>query len=595
VVAYEQVTLFGMILVARRRVQFGVQDPALAHAIFLREALARGEIDARADFIRANRRVLEEAREIEAKRRRSGLLRDEDALADFFAGKLPADISTSAALDAWYRRATPPEQAALHWSLADVLGESPGIGVHDFPPALEVSGQPLRLAYRFIPGDPADGVTLEVPLALLNMVPVARCEWLVPGLLPEKVTEAIRGLPKALRRNFVPAPDFARAFVEAEPPRDTPLFAALAGYLKRVTGVAVEAADFAEVALAPHLAMNFRLHGERGRLLVESRDLAAIQSNWTDAARVAFSSRAEVELAREDVTEADFEDIPERVVSRGGLAAFPALVDLGGSVALRVFENEGEARAEHRRGVERLLRRGLEPRFRQMRRQLPVDPALALKSVGIEAAFAPGEPVRGMEGLRADIIEAALRDLLAAEDLDVRSREAFAALRERLGRAMFAAAMERLELAEAILAGHAELRPLLEPPLMGFATANYEDLRHQLEALLAPGFLRELPCRRLAEFPRYLKAMAIRAERLRHDPARDQARMLGLVGYWREYLKLRATGSVGEAALADLRWAIEELRVSIFAQELDTAGPVSPKRIARMIEALRDGTARHRG
>ncbi|MBN8727291.1 MAG: ATP-dependent RNA helicase HrpA [Xanthomonadales bacterium] len=584
VVAYEQVTLFGMTLVERRRVQFGAQDPALAHEIFLREALARGEIDARADFIRANRRVLAEAREIEAKRRRSGLVRDEDELAAFFAGKLPADISTGAALDAWYRRATPPEQAALHWSLADVLGESSGIGAREFPPAMEVAGQALRLSYRFIPGDAADGVTLEVPLALLNMVPMARCEWLVPGLLAEKVAEAIRGLPKALRRNFVPAPDFARAFVEAEPPRDVPLFAALAAYLKRVTGVAVESADFAEVALPPYLSMNFRLHGERGRLLVESRDLAAVQATWTDAARVAFSSRAEVDLAREDVSEADFEDIPERVVSRGGLAAFPALVDLGESVALRVFENEDEACAEHRRGVERLLRRALEPRLRQARRQLPVDHTLALKSVGLEAAFAPGEPARGMEGLRADATEAALRDLLAGENLEVRTRDGFNALKERLARALFAAAMERLKLAEAILAAHAELRPLLEPPLMGFATANYEDLRHQLDELLAPGFLRDLPRARLAEFPRYLKAMAIRAERLRHDPARDQARMLGLQGYWREYLKLRATRGEDEA-LADLRWAIEELRVSTFAQELRTAEPVSPKRIARLLEA----------
>ena len=588
VVACERVTLFGMALVERRRVQFAAQDPALAHGIFLREALARGEIDARAGFVRANRRILDEAREIEAKRRRSGLLRDEGELAAFFAGKLPDGISTSAALDAWYRRATPQEQSALHWSLADVLGGAAGIGANDFPASLDVAGQALRLAYRFVPGDAADGVTLDVPLALLNMVPVARCEWLVPGLLAEKVAEAIRGLPKALRRNFVPAPDFAQAFVEAEPPRDAPLLATLAAYLQRVTGVAVDAADFAQVELAPHLSMNFRLRGDGGEVLVESRDLASIQRDWTDAARVAFSNHAEVDLARDDVSEAAFEDIPERVVSRGGLAAFPALVDLGGSVALRVFENRDEARSEHRRGVERLLRRALEPKLRQVRRQLPVDRTLALRSVGLDSAFAPGGEARGMEGLRSDVVEAALRDLLADADLAVRTHEAFDALREGLSRALFATAVERLELAEAILAAHAELRPLLEPPLMGFATANYEDLRDQLDELLAPGFLRELPRTRLAEFPRYLKAMALRAERLRQDPARDQSRMLGLQGYWREYLRLRATRGGEDAPLAELRWAIEELRVSTFAQELGTAIPVSPKRIARMLEMLRD-------
>src|SRR5690606_21309676 len=211
----------------------------------------------------------------------------------FFAGKLPADVSTTAALDAWYRRATPSEQAAMRWSLADVLGESAGVGAREFPGELEIAGHALPLAYRFVPGDPADGVTLQLPLALVNAVPAARCEWLVPGLLAEKVAEAIRGLPKALRRNFVPAPDFARAFVEAEAPRDEPLLVALARYLQRVTGVAVSAADFAGIEWPLHLLMNFRVRDEKGGLLAEGRDLAAIQAQWTGAARKAFSRRAD--------------------------------------------------------------------------------------------------------------------------------------------------------------------------------------------------------------------------------------------------------------------------------------------------------------
>ncbi len=587
VIAFEQVTLFGLTLVERRQVDFGAQDPARAHAIFLHEALARCELDARSGFVRANARVLAEAQEIEAKRRRSGLLQDEATLAAFFAGKLPGDISTTVALDAWYRRASAAEQAALHWSLGDVLGQAPGIGAADFPTRLEVGARKLRLAYRFLPGDAADGVTLHVPLALLNTVPAARCSWLVPGLLAEKVGEAIRGLPKALRRNFVPAPDFAQAFVQAEAPRDAPLWEVLAQYLARVTGVAVTAADFAAVELPAYLAMNFRVHDEQGRTLVESRDLAAIQGEWTEAARIAFTSHADVDLAREDVGEFDFGDLPERVVSSGGLSAFPALVDLGDSVALRVFENAAEATDEHRRGVERLLRRALAGKIRQARKQLPVDRATALRSATLEGLFVvPADAGRG-EGLRAEVVESALRDCLAAADLEVRTRADFEHLRDALGRALFPAAIERLGLAEAILAAQAELRPLLEPPLMGFATANYADLRDQLEALLAPGFLSDLPKTRLQQFPRYLKAMQLRAERLRQDPARDQARMLGLQGYWRDYLKLRATRGGEDACLAELRWAIEELRVSSFAQELGTPEPVSPKRVARLVQALR--------
>jgi ATP-dependent helicase HrpA len=576
VVAFEQVTLYGLTLVEKRAVQFGAQDPQRAHEIFVREALARCDLDARADFVRANARVLAEAGEIEAKRRRSGLLRSEDELASFFAGKLPVDIHTAVALDAWYRKASPSEQAAVHWSLADVLAESPGVGARDFPAQIELAGHRLRLTYRFVPGDAADGVTMQVPLALVNTVPAARCEWLVPGLLAEKVAEAIRGLPKALRRNFVPAPDFARAFAEAEAPRDEPLFAALAGYLRRVTGVEVSAADFAEVALPPHLSMNFRIYDESGKTLVESRDLAAIQAQWTGAARVAFSQRADVELTREDVDAFDFEDIPSSIVSGGGLTAFPALVDLGESVALRVFERHDEAQSEHRRGVERLLRNALADRVKQARRQLPLNNALMLKWASMGSA----------ETLRADLVEAALVERFAAQDPDIRTRAAFEHARETIARGLFPAAVERLTQAEAIIAAYAELQPLLQPPLMGFAKANYDDLREQLGELLFPGFLRELDKVRLAQFPRYLKAMRLRAERLRQDPARDQSRMLALQGYWRDYLKLRAERG-GDAGLGELRWAIEELRVSTFAQELRTAEPASPKRVAKLIEGLR--------
>jgi ATP-dependent helicase HrpA len=578
VVAYEQATLFGLVLAEQRLVQFGRQQPDEAHALFLREGLARGEVDARAAFLRANARVLAEAREIEAKRRRSGLLRDDEQLAAFFAGKLPADISTAAALDAWYRRASPSEQAALHWSLDDVLGESAGAGARDYPRELEFAGHALPLAYRFVPGDVADGVTLQLPLALVNAVPSARCEWLVPGLLEEKVAEAIRALPKSLRRNFVPAPDFARAFAEAEPARDEPLLAVLSRYLQRVTGVVVGEADFAGVQWPAHLLMNFRVRDEQGELLAEGRDLRAIQAQWTGAARAAFSRRADVDLTRDEVDAFDFDEIPASIVSSGGLTAFPALVDLGGSVALRVFERHDEALSEHARGVERLLRRALADKLKQARRQLPLANALALKWAAFGSA----------EALRADIVEGALRERLAAHTLDIRDRAQFQRASDAIARELFPAAMERLHLAEAIIQAQAELRPLLEPPLIGFAKANYDDLREQLDELLAAGFLAGTDRTRLAQFPRYLKAMKLRAERLRQDPARDQARMLGVQLYWRDFMNLRASRG-DDAALHELRWLIEELRVSTFAQELRTAEPVSPKRLAKLVESLRAG------
>ncbi|HTI96272.1 MAG TPA: ATP-dependent RNA helicase HrpA, partial [Rudaea sp.] len=356
VLAFEQVTLYGLTLVEKRAVQFGVQDPATAHAVFVREALVRGDIDCRADCVRANARVLAQAHELEAKQRRAGLVRNEDELAAFFAGKLPADVFTAAAFDAWYRRAAPSEQAALRWSLDDVLANQPGLRAADFPSALEFAGHRLKLEYRFVPGDAADGVTLHVPLAFVNAVNAQRCEWLVPGLLPDKVAELIRGLPKSLRRNFVPAPDFARAFAESESPRDAPLVAVLAQYLKRVTGVDVGATDFSSVELPMHLRMRFRVfdsesQNSSGQTLAENRDIDSLRAQWGSAANAAFSRRTDSELTREEVVEFDFDEIPAVVTSAGGLAAYPALVDLGESVALRVFERADEARAAHAGGV----------------------------------------------------------------------------------------------------------------------------------------------------------------------------------------------------------------------------------------------------
>ena len=573
VVAYEQVSLFGLVLVEKRPVTFQQQDPALAHAVFLREALVRGDIDSRVDFVRANQRILQEAVDIEAKQRREGLIRHEDDLVAFFEGKLPEDIASSRALDAWYRKARPAEQAALRWSLDDVLVGGARLDAKAFPAAIEIPPQRYKLEYRFVPGDEADGVTLHLPLAMLNALPPARCEWLVPGLLADKVAELIRGLPKAQRRNFVPAPDFARAFVEAESARDESLAKALATFLKRATGVDIAAAEFSAVELPPHFLMRYRLHDERGKTLASGRDLAALRGQWEGQAREAFSRKTDIELTREDVTSWDFEEIPAQVRSDDGLTAFPALVDLGETVALRVFERSDEARAAHRQGVVRLLRNALASEMKQARRRLPIGNALALQYA----------PLGSVDGLRADLLEGGFGDLLEQHELDARTAGAFEKLRMQFSRELFGAGVERLKLAEPVIAAQAELKPWLQPPLLGFARASYDDLREQFEALLTPGFLRELPPARLAHYPRYLKAMRLRGERLRQDPAKDQQRMLQVMPYWREYLKHRAAGS---EHLDELRWLIEEWRVSLFAQELKTAEPVSAKRLARALAAL---------
>ncbi|KAF1703759.1 DUF3418 domain-containing protein [Pseudoxanthomonas kaohsiungensis] len=592
VLASEQVSLFGLVLAPKRPVHYGRVDPAGAHELFVRQALVTGEIDTKASFVDANLKTLEQAREEEAKLRRAGLVADEGWQARWYLDRVPGEIHSAAGLDGWYRK-LPREQAlALRWTASDLL---PGEGGQEeqFPKYFALGDARLPLHYRFEPGAADDGVTLEVPLPLLNALDPARLSWLAPGFVADKAAGLIRGLPKAMRRNYVPAPDFGRAFAEAfRTPSADAVQGELARFLSRATGAAVSALDFDEAALEPHLRMNLRLREvpERGgEVLAESRDLDALRARFGERAGQAFAARAGRALAAASLELREFpaEPLPEQVTGEAGVPGYPALVDQGDHVLLRVFADPAEAQAAHPRGVDRLLRIALAERARQARKQLPVSPKLGLLYAAIEQ-FGPGPDakVREKEQLRADLVEAALNAVLAEGLEGIRDAGAFGRRAEAAGRQLFAEAMARLQLAEQILAVVAELKPKLEAPLMGWASGNLDDLRAQLEGLVHPGFLRHTPAEALAQFPRWLKGMVLRAERALRDPARDQARMLELKPFVDALSQARRRGQADEPGWQALRWDLEELRVSLFAQELGSRGGVSPKKLAQRLASL---------
>jgi len=593
VLASEQISLFGLVLAPKRPVHYGRIDPAGAHDLFVRQALVPGEIDARASFLAANLKALEQAREEEAKLRRAGLVADEHWQGRWYLDRVPGQIHSAAGLDAWYRGLPPQARQALRWSAADLL---PGEGSQDdlYPKYFPMGDVRLPLHYRFEPGAADDGVTLEVPLPLLNALDPARLSWLAPGFVADKAAGLIRTLPKAQRRNYVPAPDFGRAFSEAFPqPSADSLAGELARFLARATGAAVAALDFDEAALEPHLRMNLRLReapDSGGRVLAESRDLDALRAQFGERAGRAFAARAGRALAADQAQQLRaFPEagVPEQVPGEAGVPGWPALVDAGDHAVLRVFADRAEARAAHPRGVDRLLRLALADRARQARRQLPVAPQLGLLYAAIER-FGSGPEARAKEKeqLRADLVEAALNAVLA-DGLDgIRDPAAFQRRADAAGRQLFAESMARLQLAEQVLAAVAELKPRLEAPLMGWAGANLDDLRAQLEGLVHPGFLRQTPAQALAQFPRWLRGMVLRAERALRDPARDQARMLELKPFADALADARRRGRDASPEWQALRWDLEELRVSLFAQELGARGAVSPKKLAQRLAAL---------
>ncbi len=585
VLGSEQISLFGLVLAPKKPVHYGALYPEESRAIFVRDALVTGEINTRSGFLARNLRTLELAREEEAKQRRAGLVVDEEWQARWYLDRLPSHVHNAQALDAWWKSLSKEQQAALEWSRDDLLVADETDAAR-FPPYLAIGDVRLAVRYRFEPGAVDDGMTLAVPLHLLNALDAAMLSWLAPGFVQDKATALIKSLPKILRRNFVPAPDFGRAFAEAhrEPEADA-FVSTLARFLKRLSGVDVSAVDFDEAGIEPHLRMNLQLQDESGKnVIASSRDLADLRAKFGARAQRAFAGRAARDLARAGLTTFPDVAIPAQITGDGGIPAFPALHDDGDTVSLHVHAQREVAERHHVEGVRRLLRLALADKLKQARRQLPVQAKTALLYAAIESASPrPGAKTSESDRLREDLVDGAFAALASDGLVAIRDADGFAARRNAIGKTLFAEAMRRLQQAETILSLIADIRARLESKLMGWASGNLDDMRAHLGSLARPGFLREVPVEALAEYPRWLKALSLRAERALRDPAKDQARMLEL----KPFADALAAVDPADAQARALRWELEELRVATFAQELGVKGGVSAKKLAGRIAGLR--------
>ncbi|WP_119717356.1 DUF3418 domain-containing protein [Cognatilysobacter tabacisoli] len=593
VVGAEQISLFGLVLAPKRPVHYGALFPEESRAIFARDALVTGEINTRSAFVARNRATLAKALEEEAKQRRAGLVVDEEWMAQWYLDRLPDHVHNAQALDAWVAKLPAEQKAALEWSLDDLLVADETDAAR-FPAFIALGEARLAVTYRFEPGAPDDGMTVTVPLHLLNALDAQRLGWLAPGFIADKAAALIKSLPKALRRNFVPAPDFARAFAQAHPqPSGDAITGELARFLHKLTGVAITGADFDESALEPHLRANLRLLDAPGRdgrsraVLGESRDLDDLRARFGARAAQAFAAKAADGLARQGLVAFPEARVPESVPGVGGVPAYPALHDDGDSVSLRVHAEREVAQREHPRGVRRLLQLALADKLRQARKQLPIGPKTGLLYAAIESHAPRADGLKDGDRLRADLVDGAF-DALTREGLDgIRDADAFAARREAVGKGLFPEATVRLRQAEAILAAVAEARAKLDSPLMGWASGNLDDLRAHLATLTPPGFLRDVPADALRDYPRYLKALALRGERALRDPTRDQARMLELKPFADALSEATASGAANDPEWQALRWDLEELRVQLFAQELGARAGISPKKLATRLAQLR--------
>jgi ATP-dependent helicase HrpA len=586
VMAFERVTLYGLPLVARRRVGYAAVEPAVARELFIRHALVEGDWQTRHHFFRDNAVLRTELEDLEERVRRRDLLVGDHDIYALYDARIPADVVSARHFDAWWKKQRHRTPDLLTFSRDDLLRASKTADAADAdrPDTWEAGDVALPLSYRFQPGAANDGVTVHVPVDVLARLGGDEFAWQVPALREELVAALIRSLPKDLRRNFVPAPDTARAVLAAIDPTREPLLDALQRELRRRTGVLVPTDAFELDKLPAHLRVTFAVESTDGTEIARSKDLGALQERLAAPARraVADAVAAELERAALRTWPDNLQELPrvvERTVNGRIVRGFPAFVDAGTAVDLRVFATSGEQEGAMGPGTRRLVRLSVASPVKAVERQLDLRTRLALGA----------NPDGSVSALLDDCADAAADALVPAPAW---TRAEFAALRDRVAADLVSTTVDIVGRAEQVLSAAQEVRlllPDLPPPAHTDAIA---DINAQLDRLMPPGFVSVTGRARLADLTRYLTAIRRRLERLPHAIGADQERLQRVQAVQDAHDELVHALPSARARAADVRdiaWQIEELRVSLWAQQLGTPHPVSEQRIYRAIDAVRDG------
>ncbi|MDR1848597.1 MAG: ATP-dependent RNA helicase HrpA [Zoogloeaceae bacterium] len=593
VAAWEQTLLYGVVIVPKRRVHYGPMAPEEGRIIFIRQALAGGEVDAssgsRWPFFRHNQKLIEEIERLEHKQRRQDLLVDDAAIFAFYDRIIPAGIHNGVTFDTWRADAERENPRLLYLSRDDLMQrDAADVTVGKFPQRLKLGGVEYPLSYHFEPGSPKDGVTLSVPLPQLNQLSARHLEWLVPGLLQEKVLQLLKSLPQKIRAKLVPMPAFAAQFLNwlektEEKRRAEGLLPLLIEYILsaknlNARGWSVTPDLFRLDTLSPHLGMNIRVVDEHGRQLDMSRDLSQLKRDWGTQARQEFSSLNESPADAQKWTDWSFGALPEIMELQSGgqmVMGYPALVDEGDGVRLRTFDEEEEARRIHAKGLIRLFMLCFREQVKYLEKSLPGLTQMAMQYMPLGDAAELKQQILALAFSRACLAEPWPHD---AESFAARAEEA----RPRLN----LLAQEIARLIGLILT---EWQALGKKLATCKGKETVADIAAQIERLLPERFIAETPFERLQHFPRYLKAAQVRIEKQKNDPARDLRLLAEYQPLWSRYARhVAQIGRHGgiDPRLAQIRWLLEELRVSLFAQELKTPAPVSVKRLQKMLAEI---------
>ncbi|MGW2330565.1 ATP-dependent RNA helicase HrpA [Streptomyces sp. NPDC001700] len=590
VMAYERVTLYGVPVVAQRKVNYGRIDPETSRDLFIRNALVEGDWRTHHQFFHDNRKLLGEVEELEHRARRRDILVDDETLFDFYDQRIPEHVVSGAHFDSWWKHKRRDEPELLNFEKSMLINErAQGVTKDAYPDSWRQGKLKFTVTYQFEPGADADGVTVHIPLQVLNQVTPDGFDWQIPGLREDLVTELIRSLPKPVRRHYVPAPNYATRFLDGAVPLQEPLTSALGRELHRMVGVRIEPEDWDPAKVPDHLKITFRVVDERRRKLAEDKDLEALKQRLRPKTRAAISKAFESSKEsagieqRAGLTSWTVGTLPRTFETRRGgqpVKAYPALVDEGASVALRLFDTEPEQRQAMWRGTRRLILL-----------QLPSSPAkFAQGKLTNQAKLAlSSSPHGSIPALFDDCVAAAADRLIAARGGPAWDEESFRKLFDAVRADLADATLDTVRKVQEVLAAwqacERRLKGIKSPVLLPSLT----DVREQLSELMKPGFVTAHGVRRLPDLMRYLVAVDRRLQQLPTNAERDRSRMAKVKEMRDEYAWLLeqfpAGRPVPQEAL-EIRWMIEELRVSYFAHALGTAYPVSDKRIVKAIDAV---------
>lgn len=574
VIALEKVTLYGVPIVAGRKVNYGRIDPDLSRELFIRHALVEGDWDTHHRFLKDNRRLLEEVEELENRARRRDILVGDEALFDFYDQRVPADVVSARHFDAWWKKARQEQPDLLTFSPEMLVNEGAGVSARDYPDTWKQLGQRMRLTYQFEPGADADGVTVHVPLQVLNQVSSHGFDWQIPGLREELITALIRSLPKNLRRNFVPAPNYAKQVLAAVRAGSEPLLDAVERELLRLTGVRVPRDAWQLDQVPDHLRITYRVIDERKRTVAEDKDLDALKRRLAPRLRRTLSEAGD-DLERTGLRGWSFGTLP-KVFEQGRMKGYPALVDARASVSIKIFETEAEQRRSHWTGTRRLLLLNVTNPAKSLLGGLSNQAKLALSR----------SPHGGAVALFDDVVNAAVDKLMHDLGGPAWDPAGFDRLHQHVRAELHDTAAEVLGRVEQILSVWHAAGTRLDALRPGAAT---DDVRDQLGRLVHPGFVAATGHRRLPDILRYLRAVERRLTKLPEEPWRDEEwmrRVHKVEDDYHDLLEKLPPARRGDPDVVEVRWMIEELRVSFFAQTLGTPTPVSEKRITKAMERL---------